>query len=104
MAAKPGHSRTPADAMGLSPRKGRIAVGADADFAILDMNAKWIVDKSALATDAGYSIYEGSEMSCRVVHTIRRGAFVVRDGQLEDRAIGGGRFVAREQPGRRSTA
>jgi len=85
----------PADAMGLAPRKGRIAPGADADFAILDMNAPWTVDKSALATDAGYSIYEGHKMACRIVHTLLRGQFVVRDGALQDSSIGRGEFIKR---------
>ena len=82
--------------MGLAPRKGRIVPGADADFAILDMNAPWTVDKSSLATDAGYSIYEGHEMACQVRHTLVRGRFAVRDGTLQQDAIGTGRFVARE--------
>lgn len=85
----------PADAMGLSPAKGRIAPGADADFAILDMNSPWTVERSGLATDAGYSIYEGHEMSCRVVHTIARGRFIVRDGTLTEGMEGTGRFLPR---------
>lgn len=85
----------PADAMGLAPRKGRIVPGADADFAILDMKAPWTVDKSSLQTDAGYSVWEGREMSCRVLHTLVRGAFVVRDGTLIAESEGTGRFMAR---------
>ncbi|NQW10964.1 MAG: dihydroorotase family protein [Alphaproteobacteria bacterium] len=85
----------PADAMALAPRKGRIALGTDADFAILDMNAPWTVDKSSLATDAGYSIYEGQEMACRVVHTLVRGRFVVRDGAVAASSEGTGRFMPR---------
>lgn len=88
-------TRNPADAMALSPRKGRIVPGADADFAILDMNAPWTVEKSSLATDAGYSIYEGEEMACRVVHTLVRGQFVVRDGALVTNSEGTGRFMPR---------
>ena len=88
-------SQNPARTMGLAPRKGVIAPGADADLAILDMGARWIVDRSALATDAGFSIYEGHEMACRVTHTLSRGSFVVRDGALQDNTVGAGRFVAR---------
>jgi dihydropyrimidinase len=88
-------SSNPARAMGLAPRKGVIAPGADADLAILDMDASWIVDRSALATDAGFSIYEGHEMACRVTHTLSRGRFVVRDGVLQDATVGAGRFLAR---------
>lgn len=85
----------PARAMGLAPAKGAIVPGADADFAILDMNAPWTVGKASLATDAGYSIYEGHEMACQVRHAIVRGRFALRDGGLQPDAIGGGRYVAR---------
>ena len=85
----------PADAMGLSPRKGRITPGADADFAILDMKAPWIVEKSSLQSDAGYSVWEGQEMACKVTHTVVRGGFVVRDGALVEGSEGTGRFMAR---------
>ncbi len=87
----------PATAMGLAPRKGRIVPGADADFAILDMNAPWVVDKASLATDAGYSIYEGHEMACQVRHTLVRGRFAVRDGALQEDAVGSGRYVSRKR-------
>ncbi|HSF95872.1 MAG TPA: dihydroorotase family protein [Thermohalobaculum sp.] len=85
----------PARIMGLAPAKGTIRPGADADLAILDLNARWTVDKSALATDAGFSIYEGHEMACRVTHTLSRGRFALRDGGLQDGAVGTGRFVPR---------
>ena len=85
----------PADAMGLAPRKGRITPGADADFAILDMKAPWTVEKSSLQSDAGYSVWEGQEMACKVLHTLVRGNFVVRDGALTEGSEGTGRFMAR---------
>lgn len=85
----------PADAMGLAPRKGRIVPGADADFSILDMKRHWTVERSGLATDAGYSVWEGQEMACRVVHTVVRGRFAVRDCALDDAARGTGRFLPR---------
>jgi dihydroorotase-like cyclic amidohydrolase len=59
------------------------------------MNSPWTVERSGLATDAGYSIYEGHEMSCRVVHTIARGRFIVRDGTLTEGMEGTGRFLPR---------
>lgn len=86
----------PADAMGLAPRKGRIAPGADADFSILDMKQRWTVERAGLATDAGYSVWEGQEMTCRVVHTIVRGRFAVRDCALDDSVRGTGRFMPRK--------
>ncbi len=88
-------SANPARVMGLAPRKGAILPGADADLAVVDLGAPWVVGKESLATDAGYSIYEGEEMACRVTHTLSRGRFVLRDGALQDGAIGQGRFVPR---------
>jgi dihydroorotase-like cyclic amidohydrolase len=88
-------SRNPARVMGLAPKKGTIQPGADADLVLLDMAASWVVEKSDLATDAGFSIYEGQRMACRVTHTLSRGLFVLRDGALQDAAIGAGRFLPR---------
>ncbi|NNE88292.1 MAG: dihydroorotase family protein [Silicimonas sp.] len=88
-------SENPARRMGLNA-KGTLRPGLDADIAVVDLNADWVVGKDDLGTDAGYSIYEGESMSARVVHTLSRGRFALRDGALQDNAIGGGRFVARE--------
>ncbi|MFN3673955.1 MAG: dihydroorotase [Bosea sp. (in: a-proteobacteria)] len=82
-------------AMGLSQRKGAIAVGLDADFAIVDLDAEWLLDQSCLRSSAGYSIYEGQRFKGRVVHTVLRGGFVMRDGVLLDDAIGQGRYLPR---------
>ena len=91
-------SANPARITGITG-KGAIAQGMDADLAILDMNAAWTVTADDLATNAGYSIYEGHEMRCRVVHTLSRGRFALRDGTLQQDAIGQGRFVARRLAG-----
>ena len=84
-----------AKAFGLSDRKGRIAVGMDADFAVIDPKAQWVLDKSHLKSSAGYSIYEGQTLTGRVIHTVLRGRMIMRDLQLDDQAIGGGRYVSR---------
>ncbi len=85
----------PARAMGLSHVKGAIAPGLDADLAIVDPSARWIVTRDAVVSSAGYSIYEGWEITGRVVHTIVRGRFVLRDGVLDEGAVGTGRYVRR---------
>jgi dihydroorotase-like cyclic amidohydrolase len=85
----------PAAAMGLAHAKGAIAPGLDADLAVVDPAARWRLTRDAVRSSAGYSIYEGWEFTGRVVHTLARGRFALRDGALDDRAIGTGRYVRR---------
>ena len=84
-----------ADIMGLWSRKGRIAPGLDADFAIVDLEAEWTVARDKVVSSAGYSIYEGWRLRGKVVHTLVRGRFVMRDGVLDDKAVGTGQFQRR---------
>lgn len=86
----------PARAMGLSHAKGTIAPGLDADLAIIDMHASWILSRDDVVSSAGYSIYEGWSFESRIVHTISRGRFVLRDGALVDDAVGTGRYQRRK--------
>ena len=89
-------SRNPADLMGLGDRKGRIEIGYDADLAVVDLGRTWVLDKSALQSSAGYSIYEGWPLTGQVVHTVVRGRTVMRDRVLDAAATGHGRYVSRK--------
>ena len=84
----------PAKLMGLFPRKGTIAVGADADLALLDPARSWTVRAEDLHTRADFSAWEGWEVTGKVVTTILRGAVVVADGRFVG-APAGGRFHER---------
>ncbi len=90
-------SRNPARIMGLAPAKGEIAPGADADLAVIDPGARWVVPEQSVS-DAGYNVLAGATMEARVVHTLVRGRFALRDGALQPEAIGTGRYVARQLP------
>jgi allantoinase len=72
----------PAQLFGLFPRKGAIAVGADADFAVVDPDRRWTFEAGELQTRSGVSAYLGREFTGKVVRTIVRGRTVFADGQV----------------------
>ncbi len=89
----------PARIMGLSHAKGSIALGLDADLALVDLNASWRVERSNVLSSAGYSIYEGETLKGRVNDVFVRGRAVLQDGSLQPAAVGTGRYVHRALPG-----
>lgn len=81
----------PAQIIGLHPRKGEIAVGADADLAIWDLEAEWTVRAQGLFSRHRWTPLEGREIRGRVTHTLRRGELVFAGGEVL--VAGGGRFL-----------
>jgi dihydroorotase (multifunctional complex type) len=71
----------PARAYGLAPRKGAIAVGADADLAIVDPDETYPVTTERLLSAQEYTPFEGMELTCWPVRTILRGRTVFADGE-----------------------
>jgi allantoinase len=82
----------PAQIVGLHPAKGEIAVGADADLAVWDLDATWEVRAEDLFSRHPWTALEGREVRGRVTHTIRRGEVVFADGAVP--AGAGGHFLA----------
>ena len=80
---------------GLYPRKGTIAVGADADIAIWDPKVSQTLTHSLLQDGSDYTPYEGIEITGWPVLTMVRGQIVVRDGALTG-AKGFGTHLPRE--------
>jgi allantoinase len=69
-------------------RKGVIAPGADADFAVFDPEAKWTVTPSDLHFRHKISPYLGAELRGRVLETWLRGEPIFRDGAFLGAARG----------------
>ncbi len=84
----------PARLFGLSPRKGTIAVGADADLVVFDPDETRVVDGATMHSNADYSPYDGWEVTGWPAVTISRGE-VVAVGTDVRAAPGRGRLAVR---------
>jgi dihydroorotase len=62
--------------------KGRIALGYDADFTIVDLKAKRRIENSWIASRCGWTPFDGMETTGWPLATIIRGICVVREGAL----------------------
>ncbi|HYY81627.1 MAG TPA: dihydroorotase [Actinomycetes bacterium] len=73
----------PARVRRLPGHGGPVAAGAPANLTVFDPAGRWTVDRARLASRARNTPYHGRELRGRVVHTLLRGAFTVRDGQAQ---------------------
>jgi allantoinase len=89
----------PAQRYGLL-RKGDIAVGLDADLALLDPGRRFTVRAAESPSAQGYTPFEGQELTGRVTATFLRGGLAWEDGHVVGPARG--RYVPRPWGGRRA--
>jgi len=87
-------STAPAKIFGLYPRKGTIAVGADADLLVWDGEKRHLLSENTLHMRVDYSPYEGREVVGAPTHVLSRGKVVVENGKYVGKK-GDGRFVKR---------
>jgi dihydropyrimidinase len=87
-------STNPARIMGLAPRKGSIAIGADADLAIIHPTRMHTVDPTAMETNADWSPFEGWDLAGFSRTTISRGEIIVDDYRVVGRE-GRGQWLKR---------
>lgn len=68
--------------------KGRIALGYDADFTVVDLKKQWTVGPDWLASRCGWSPFEGMTLTGKAVGTIVRGHRVMWEDSLANEARG----------------
>lgn len=62
--------------------KGRIAVGYDGDFTLVDLKARRTIERSWLQSKCGWSPFEGRPITGWPMATVIRGHVAMRDGEL----------------------
>src|SRR5215207_582370 len=84
----------PAKIYGLHPKKGAIAIGADADIAIWDPKKKVTFSDATVKDRTRYTPCPGRTVTGWPTTVLRRGEIIVENGAL-DAPPGGGRFLPR---------
>jgi dihydropyrimidinase len=87
-------STAPAKIFGLYPKKGTIAIGADADLLVWDPEKRHVLSEKTLHMRVDYSPFEGREVVGAPSHVLSRGNVVVQDFKYLGKK-GDGRFVKR---------
>ena len=82
------------------PQKGRMAVGADADLVLVDLELTRTVRPEMLGSASPFSIYDGWEITGWPTLSMVRGHVIARDGQIVGRP-GDGKFLRRPPNGAR---
>ena len=77
-----------AQRFGLAPRKGRLAPGADADLALVDLGQQFVLQSGDLFYRHRHSPYVSRRFQGRVVRTLGRGQTVCRDGEIVGAPLG----------------
>jgi dihydroorotase len=72
-------------------RKGRVAMGYDADFTVVDLKRRQTITNAWIASRAGWTPYDGVTVTGWPVGTVVRGACVMWEGEL--RTAGRGEAV-----------
>lgn len=88
-------STMPARIMGLSPRKGSIAVGSDADLVVWDPDVEWTLSSKTLHHRVDYTLYEGMRVRGAPDTVLLRGKTIVSRRDPKN-GFGRGQFLPRE--------
>jgi len=79
---------------GIYPQKGTIAVGSDADLAIVDLDLEKVVRAEELLGMSDFSPFENKKLRGWPVATIKAGEIIARDGKIVGKR--NGRYLPRE--------
>jgi dihydropyrimidinase len=87
-------STNTAQIFNIYPRKGRVAIGSDADIVVWDPAATKTISAKTHKQQVDYNIFEGMTVTGCASHTVSQGKLVFADGELNVER-GAGRYVDR---------
>ncbi len=88
-------STNPARLFGLSPQKGSIVPGSDADIVIFDPNEEWIMNEQSLHMNTDWSAYENIKVKGKIKKVYSRAELII-DGEDCHARKGRGEFIHRK--------
>ncbi|MBP7003325.1 dihydropyrimidinase [Amaricoccus sp.] len=89
-------STNSAKILNMHPRKGAIAVGADADLVVWDPRAGKTITAAHQKSAIDYNVFEGVKVSATARYTLSRGEVIWSAGANADPAPGRGKFIERK--------
>ena len=75
-------SKNPAKLFGMSPQKGSLEPGADADVLLFDPNIEWTMSANTLHMNTDFCPFEGKKVTGKAKTLLCRGEVVLRDYEL----------------------
>jgi dihydropyrimidinase len=87
-------STATAQIFNIFPRKGAVALGADADLVVWDPAARRTISARTHHQNVDFNVYEGMEVQGAARHTIAAGRLVYTNGELRAER-GAGRYIDR---------
>ena len=80
---------------GLADRKGTIGVGKDADLALIDPEAEWVVEGGKFLSKGKVTPFEGMRLKGKIVKTVLRGQVIYDSESGIQASPGYGRWIGR---------
>ena len=73
---------SPASKFGLTPRKGTISIGSDADLVLIDLKKEAVIPEKPLYSNSDFSIFAGRKIKGWPILTMLGGSIVAKDGKV----------------------